>query len=72
MAQKLIAAADTPWTKAAVVLLLSTGIRRSEAVGVTLDDIDLEQRQLLIRGKGDKERVVPLTDQVVEAIQTYC
>ena len=71
MAQKLIAAADTPWTKAAVVLLLSTGIRRSEAVGVTLDDIDLEQRQLLIRGKGDKERVVPLTDQVVEAIQAY-
>jgi len=71
MAQQLIAAADTPWTKAAVVLLLSTGIRRSEAVGVTLDDIDLEQRQLLIRGKGDKERVVPLTDQVVEAIQAY-
>jgi integrase/recombinase XerD len=26
---------------------------------------------LLIRGKGDKERVVPLTDQVVEAIQAY-
>ena len=71
MAQQLIAAADTPWTKAAVVLLLSTGIRRSEAVGVTLDDIDLEKRQLLIRGKGDKERVVPLTDQVVEAIQAY-
>ena len=71
MAQKLITAADTPWTKAAVVLLLSTGIRRSEAVGITLDDIDLEKRQLLIRGKGDKERVVPLTDQVVEAIQAY-
>lgn len=71
MAQQLIAAADTPWTKAAVVLLLSTGIRRSEAVGVTLEDIDLEKRQLLIRGKGDKERVVPLTDQVVEAIQAY-
>jgi len=71
MAQKLIAAADTPWTKAAVVLLLSTGIRRSEAVGITLDDLNLEERQLLIRGKGDKERVVPLTDQVVEAIQAY-
>jgi len=71
MAQKLIAAADTPWTKAAVVLLLSTGIRRSEAVTITLDDLNLEERQLLIRGKGDKERVVPLTDQVVEAIQAY-
>jgi site-specific recombinase XerD len=71
MAQQLIAAADTPWTKCAVVLLLSTGIRRSEAVGITLDDLNLEERQLLIRGKGDKERVVPLTDQAVEAIQAY-
>jgi len=71
MAQRLIAAADSPWTKCAVVLLLSTGIRRSEAVGITLDDLDLEKRQLLVRGKGDKERVVPLTDQAAEAIQAY-
>ena len=49
MAQRLIAAADSPWTKAAVVLLLSTGIRRSEAVAITLHDLDLEKRQLLIR-----------------------
>jgi site-specific recombinase XerD len=70
-AQQLIAAADTPWTKAAVVLLLSTGIRRSEAVTIRLDDLDLESRQLLIRGKGDKQRVVPLTEQAVEAIQAY-
>jgi site-specific recombinase XerD len=71
MAQQLIAAADSPWTKAMVVLLLSTGIRRSEAVTITLDDLNLEKRQLLIRGKGDKERVVPLTEQAVEAIQAY-
>jgi site-specific recombinase XerD len=71
MAQQLIAAADSPWTKCAVVLLLSTGIRRSEAVGITLDDLNLEERQLLIRGKGDKERVVPLTDQAAEAIHAY-
>jgi len=71
MAQRLIAAADSPWTKAAVVLLLSTGIRRSEAVAITLDDLDLQKRQLLIRGKGGKERVVPLTPLVVQAIQQY-
>jgi site-specific recombinase XerD len=71
MAQQLMAAANTPWTKAMVVLLLSTGIRRSEAVTITLDDLNLEERQLLIRGKGDKQRVVPLTDQAVEAIQAY-
>jgi len=71
MAQRLIAAADSPWTKAAVVLLLSTGIRRSEAVAITLDDLDPEKRQLLVRGKGGKERVVPPTEQAVEAIQAY-
>jgi site-specific recombinase XerD len=71
MAQQLIAAADKPWYRALVVLLLSTGIRRAEAVSITLDDIDLENRQLLIRGKGDKQRVVPLTEQAVEAIQDY-
>jgi site-specific recombinase XerD len=71
MAQALIAAAQKPWYRALVVLLLSTGIRRSEAVAITLDDLDLENRQLLIRGKGGKERVVPLTEQAVEAIQAY-
>jgi integrase/recombinase XerD len=53
------------------VLLLSTGIRRGEAVSITLDDLDLENRQLLIRGKGDKQRMVPLTEQAVEAIHGY-
>jgi len=72
MAQRLVAAAtDDPRLKALVVLLLSTGIRRSEAVGITLDDLDLENRQLLIRGKGNKERVVPLTEEAVEAIRDY-
>lgn len=53
------------------VLLLSTGIRRSEAAAITLDDLDLEKRQLPVRGKDDKERVVPLAEQAVEAIQAY-
>jgi len=71
MAQRLVEAADTPRLKALVILLLSTGIRRSEAVGITLDDLDLENRQLLIRGKGNKERVVPLTEEAVEAVRHY-
>jgi site-specific recombinase XerD len=71
MAQALIAAADKPWYRALIVLLLSTGIRRGEAVSITLDDLDLDNSQVLIRGKGDKQRVVPLTDQAVEAIQAY-
>ena len=70
-AQQLIAAAGKPWQRALVILLLSTGIRRTEVVTITLDDLDLEQRQVLIRGKGGKQRVVPLAEQAVEAIQEY-
>ena len=70
-AQQLIAAARKPWQRALVILLLSTGIRRTEVVTITLDDLDLEQRQVLIRGKGGKQRVVPLTEQAVEAIEEY-
>jgi site-specific recombinase XerD len=69
--QRLIEAANKPWSKAMVVLLLSTGIRRSEAVGITLDDLDLENRQLLINGKGSKQRVVPLNDSAIEAVRQY-
>jgi site-specific recombinase XerD len=68
---QLIEAANRPWSKALVVLLLSTGIRRSEAVSITLDDLDLRNRQLLVNGKGSKQRVVPLNDGVVEAIRDY-
>jgi len=72
LAHRLVeAAAHDPRLKALVILLLSTGIRRSEAVGITLDDLDLENRQLLIRGKGNKERVVPLTDEAADAIRDY-
>ena len=70
-AQQLVSAAATPWQKALVVLLLSTGIRRTELVSITLDDLDLEERHVLIRGKGGKERVVPLAEQTVEVIQAY-
>jgi site-specific recombinase XerD len=66
--QQLLAAAQTPDRKLLVLLLLSTGLRRSEAAAITLDQIDLEHRQLRVRGKGNKERMVPLTADVVEAI----
>jgi integrase/recombinase XerC len=70
-AQQLVAAADRPWTRCLVVLLLTTGMRRSEAVAITLEDIDLGNGQLLVHGKGSKERTVPLTQEATEAIRHY-
>ncbi|HUT75592.1 MAG TPA: tyrosine-type recombinase/integrase [Armatimonadota bacterium] len=68
---QLLAAAQTPDRRLLVLLLLSTGLRRSEAAGIVLDQGDLEYCQLRVRGKGNKERVVPLTPEVVEAIMEY-
>jgi integrase/recombinase XerC len=69
--QQLLAAAQNPGHRLLLLLLLSTGLRRSEAAAITLDQVDLEHRQLRVRGKGNKERMVPLTAEVVEAIQEY-
>jgi integrase/recombinase XerC len=67
----LLEAAHTPWHRALLALLLFAGLRRSEVTAITLDDLDLENGQLLVRGKGAKQRVVPLTPLVVEAVREY-
>jgi site-specific recombinase XerD len=67
----LLEAAHTPWHRAMIALLLFAGLRRSEVAAITLDDLDMESAQLLVRGKGARERVVPLTPLVVEAIREY-
>jgi integrase/recombinase XerC len=70
-ARALLEAAHTPWHRAMIALLLFAGLRRSEVAAITLDDFDLENAQLLVCGKGAKQRVVPLTPLVVEAIREY-
>jgi len=69
--QRLVSVARKPHQRALVLLLLTTGLRRAEAVGITLDDLDLDNNQLLVHGKGAKERMVPLSDATQEAIQAY-
>lgn len=57
--------------RALVELLYSCGARISEAVAVDLDDIDVETRSVLLRGKGGKERLVPIGRPAVAAIDAY-
>jgi integrase/recombinase XerC len=52
-------------------LLYGCGIRNSELTGIRLDDIHWSAEQINIRGKGKKERIVPLGDAGASAIRDY-
>jgi integrase/recombinase XerD len=52
-------------------LLYATGLRVSELVSLELNDVNLETRVLVARGKGSKERLVPVGAPAAEAVRAY-
>lgn len=57
--------------KAILELLFSTGLRISELTSLSIDDIDMTRDEFSVRGKGDKIRVVFLSDDARKALQDY-
>ena len=57
--------------QAILELLYGAGLRVSEAADLNAADLDLAAGQLRVRGKGDKERVLPLGRQAVQALDVY-
>ncbi len=70
---------DTAWDdslrsllqRAVVTMLYETGLRRSELCSLNNSDIDLQQLQLRVTGKGNKTRVVPFGQELADAIAAY-
>jgi integrase/recombinase XerC len=57
--------------RALVELVYSAGLRSAEAVGLDLADVDFEQESVRVRGKGGKERVVPLGEEAAFRVARY-
>ena len=57
--------------RAMLETIYSTGIRVSELVGLNLSDLDAESESMHVRGKGKKERLVPLGTHALAAIKRY-
>ena len=57
--------------RAILELLYASGLRVSELTGLNVADLSLDAGRALVRGKGDKERIVPLGRASVEALERY-
>jgi site-specific recombinase XerD len=57
--------------QALIELVYSAGLRSSEAVGLDLADVDFDREQLHVRGKGGKERIVPLGEEAGHLLARY-
>jgi len=57
--------------KAILELLYGTGIRETELSNLNISDLNLDEDQIKVLGKGSKERIVPLSRPVKEALNNY-
>lgn len=57
--------------RAMLELLYSSGLRVSELTGLNLDSVDLKEGLARVRGKGNKERIVPVGSMAIAALKDY-
>ncbi len=57
--------------RAMLEMFYAGALRVSEIINIKLEDLKLEMGCVLVRGKGDKERIVPLGNAAQEVVQTY-
>ena len=67
----ILAHAGDSRARVVVLLAVQEGLRRGEIRGLTVDRIDWSDRVVHVIGKGQHERVVPLSDETADAIRSY-
>src|ERR1017187_10914663 len=78
MLERAAMAASHPQAKATALrdraileILYAGGLRVSEVTSLSVSDLALDSGRAMVRGKGDKERIVPLGRIAIEALETY-
>ena len=56
---------------AIAVILAYAGLRVSECISISRTDIDFQARELLVIGKGNKQRIVFISDKIIHAVREY-
>ena len=56
---------------AIATVLAYAGLRVSECINISLRDMDLQARELLVIGKGNKQRIVFINDKIIHAVREY-
>jgi integrase/recombinase XerC len=57
--------------KAILELLYSSGLRVSELTSLDINDLDMKESLIRVKGKGRKERIIPIGSKALDAIQNY-
>jgi integrase/recombinase XerC len=68
---QLLAACDCIRDLAIISTLWSTGCRQAELLGMKIEDVNWTERTVRVIGKGDKERLVPLTPSAAKTLEKY-
>lgn len=75
---KLLRACDDSFShyslrnKCFVLLMLDSGLRRGEIPRINMGDITFSSKSMIIRGKGSKQRLIPIGYQTCEQLLNYC
>jgi len=58
--------------KALILVLVYTGMRKSELLGLLVRDIDFNRRTILVTGKRRRQRIIPMADRIVVPLRLQC
>jgi site-specific recombinase XerD len=69
--ERIILATNNLKHKLIIIMLYSFGVRRQELIDLTFSAIDRQRMLLKVKGKGNKERIIPMEARILNLLETY-